>query len=173
MVEKYRKRKGFRAELARNLRKLKKRGRSEDKGLFKGSSDLFYEQIESVDYYGEYGVGRSTLWVDKETQAHITGVDTSGEWIAHVSSQMSRPGHALRHIDVGPLGKWGKPRSFTHHANFEAYVEALWQGETKPQLVLVDGRFRVASFLTDDAARQSRNTRHLRRLSPSPLLPCH
>ncbi|WP_224813608.1 hypothetical protein [Hasllibacter sp. MH4015] len=116
--------------------------------LFDGDDRLFLAAIDAAKVYGEYGMGASTLWVDAYTDAAIIGVDTSADWVAQTSAAVTRPGHILRHIDVGPVAKWGKPRSYRKRRNFIHYVEGPWNAPVKPDVVLVDGRFRVASFLT-------------------------
>jgi hypothetical protein len=49
-------------------------------------------------------------------------------------------------IDLGELGDWGYPS--TYHHRFRNYVHSpLQHSPVKPDLVLIDGRFRVACFL--------------------------
>lgn len=116
--------------------------------LFDGDDALFLDAVSDAETYGEYGLGASTLWVDANTHAHIIGVDTAVDWVTQTKAQMTRPGHHLAHIDVGPVAKWGRPRSFRKRRNFIHYIEGLWTGDDLPDVVLVDGRFRVACFLT-------------------------
>lgn len=51
------------------------------------------------------------------------------------------------HVDLGELGSWGRPIDYSHRARFSSYIAAPWQFDAKPDVVLVDGRFRVACFL--------------------------
>ncbi|MBF9043505.1 hypothetical protein HKCCE4037_09210 [Rhodobacterales bacterium HKCCE4037] len=117
--------------------------------LFDGEDGLFKAAIEGCRTYGEYGLGASTLWVDANTDATIIGVETDPAWLDRTRAALTRPtAHDLRHIDVGPVAKWGKPRSYRKRRNFLSYVEGPWSGLAKPEVVLIDGRFRVACFLT-------------------------
>lgn len=118
-----------------------------DAPLFDGHDALFLAAIDGVKTYGEYGLGASTLWVDRHTEARIIGVDTAADWVTQTRSALTRDGHDLRHIDVGPVAKWGRPRTYRKRRNFIQYVEGIWAGPA-PEMVLVDGRFRVACFLT-------------------------
>jgi hypothetical protein len=54
----------------------------------------------------------------------------------------------LHHVDLGPVGEWGRPTSYARRERFGDYFEYIWQGERAPDVVLIDGRFRVACFLT-------------------------
>ncbi len=117
--------------------------------LFDGEDGLFKAAIEGCRTYGEYGLGTSTLWVDAQTDATIIGVETDPIWTTQTQAALTRPqAHDIRHIDVGPVAKWGKPRSYRKRRNFIHYVEGPWSSLAKPEVVLIDGRFRVACFLT-------------------------
>ena len=117
--------------------------------LFEGDDGLFTEAIAGAEVYAEYGCGQSTRWVLEHTAATVYAVDTSEDWVAHV--RQSDPTGERLHVhwvDVGPLGSWGTPTGFTKRENFAAYTDWAWDQGVSPDVVLVDGRFRVASFLT-------------------------
>ena len=116
--------------------------------LFAGDDALFVERAARARVYGEYGCGASTIWVATNSSALIQSVDTSAERIDHVrrsTVDAARPPR-LTHVDLGPLGKWGRPLDYAARQRIPSYLEAPWQGEP-PDLVLIDGRFRVACFL--------------------------
>ena len=55
----------------------------------------------------------------------------------------------LQWIDCGELEEWGRPKTYEKRENFQNYINAIWQYPSfKPDLILIDGRFRVACFLT-------------------------
>ena len=54
----------------------------------------------------------------------------------------------LQHVDLGAVGKWGKPVSYDHMENFDCFFNAIWEHSDLPDVVLIDGRFRVACWLT-------------------------
>lgn len=116
--------------------------------LFDGHDALFHTALAGIRVYGEYGLGASTLWVDRNTDARIVAMETDPVWVDQTSAALTRDGHDIRHIDVGPVAKWGKPRTYRKRRNFIKYIEGPWGSATKPQMVLIDGRFRVACFLT-------------------------
>ena len=117
-------------------------------GLFCGYNENFISAVEGVQSYGEYGLGASTRWVDENTNASIKAVDTSSVWVQNVQKSLKRSGHELIYVDVGPVGEWGWPIGFNHLESFIAYVEGIWDENQNHDLVLIDGRFRIACFLT-------------------------
>ncbi|CAC9575702.1 hypothetical protein [uncultured Gammaproteobacteria bacterium] len=117
--------------------------------LFDGDDEVFKKSIQDIDYYGEYGMGKSTIWVVNNTQVKkIFAVDTSKAWVKKVRSDV-RHANVLtaKWIDLGCLAKWGTPIDYSNREYIIDYVKSIWEYEQKPQLVLVDGRFRVACFL--------------------------
>ena len=119
--------------------------------LFDGDDQLFKDIVKKARIYGEYGCGESTKWVLKNTSAQIFSVDSSKEWVQLVidqtkNSELKRV--SIDYIDVGPVKKWGYPKSYQKRSQFKHYVESIWGHDQKPDVVLVDGRFRVCSFLT-------------------------
>ena len=63
----------------------------------------------------------------------------------------ARGSRALLHCDFGQVGPWGFPAGVDRFRGFHQYACAPWDaaqtGGHTPDLVLVDGRFRVACFL--------------------------
>ena len=119
--------------------------------LFDGHGALFHTLLSRSRRYGEYGMGLSTLAAANTTERLIRSVDTSEQWKIHVASQLSDQQQAqttLIHVDLGPVRNWGYPTSYEGRARFANYFDAPWEEEFDPDLVLIDGRFRVACFLT-------------------------
>ena len=119
--------------------------------LFDGHDALFRTLLFQSRRYGEYGMGLSTLAAANTTERLIRSVDTSEQWKIHVASQLSDQQQAqttLIHVDLGPVRNWGFPTSYEGRARFPDYFDALWEEGFDPDLVLIDGRFRVACFLT-------------------------
>lgn len=119
--------------------------------LFDGGDGMFKELAKNATVYFEYGCGKSTWWVYRSTDAQIRSVDTSREWLGKVRALLgagSEERVELQWVDVGPLGEWGKPASLARRGQFRDYTDWPWTLGLAPDLVLVDGRFRIASFLT-------------------------
>ena len=116
--------------------------------LFDGDSAMFERLVRQCRVYGEYGVGASTNWVYANTDKPIIANETSPVWAEQVLAGKDRSRIDLELVDLGPLGKWGWPKSYARRAHFETYCSSIWRRGAKPDLVLVDGRFRVCCFLT-------------------------
>lgn len=117
--------------------------------LFDGHDDIFLDLIVQASAYAEYGCGASTIWTANETSLDIISVDTSADWLRHVQSSINRTdGVTSVHVDLGPLGDWGRPIGYQNRNKFIDYVEGPWRTDQSSDLVLVDGRFRMACFLT-------------------------
>ena len=119
-----------------------------EKDIFRGKSELFKRLVSNASAYGEYGCGASTIWVAHNTATIIYSIDTSMEWIKNVKNEVGdRPNQLLTHVDLGDLGEWGRPRSYKYRNNIINYLDGIWKNEFKPDVVLIDGRFRVACLL--------------------------
>ena len=117
-------------------------------GTFSGDGAMFERIVSKSRVYGEYGVGESTNWVYDNTDAKMIAVDSSPEWAATVCEGKDRDRLQLERVDLGVLGKWGRPRDYSKRENFPVYVESIWSRKERPDTVLVDGRLRVCCFLT-------------------------
>lgn len=139
------KRNGINIELPENIIK-----QLEATILFDGDDGLFKELISDAKLYFEYGCGKSTEFAYKYSSASIFSVDTSSNWVNKINS-LKRDGDDerlnLSWIDVGEVADWGNPLTFNMRHNFEKYAESFWQIGKNPDLVLIDGRFRVSCFL--------------------------
>ena len=118
------------------------------KDLFGGESEIFLDNIQNCKIYGEYGCGDSTLYVLENFNIRIYSVDTSIEWIELIKKKSTKNLN-IKHIDIGKVKflKWGLPETLDKRKEFINYCYWLWQQNPKPDLVLIDGRFRVCSFL--------------------------
>ncbi len=112
----------------------------------RSEQELFQRETSSACVYGEYGCGHSTIFVANNTDAEIVSVDTDAGWVEAVRTSCEREGMKLIHVDLGPVGCWGRPRGYRAEERFPEYTDALW--DDSPDLVLIDGRFRVACFFT-------------------------
>ena len=95
--------------------------------------------------------------------ANIYATDTSSTWLDMVRGQVPKEASSrlnLTHVDLGGLKKWGRPSTYAHRDYFPDYGNLMWrQGVADPDLVLVDGRFRVFCFLT--SLRNARPGTHI------------
>ena len=116
--------------------------------LFDGDDQVFKSVVKNVQVYAEYGVGKSSIWVLQNTTARILAVDTSEHWINHVRTEAKATDRFdVAWVDLGAIGWAGRPNNFERRSQFKDYIQSVWSRGAEPDLVLVDGRFRVACFL--------------------------
>lgn len=119
--------------------------------LFDGeeNSVLFKKYLKKCRVYGEYGCGLSTQYVLDNTNCSIISVDSSDFWVNLVKSRSNNSKRLkIHYVDIGIVGEWGRPIDYKNRDNFKNYTDQLWEQTEKPDVVLIDGRFRVACFLT-------------------------
>jgi len=115
--------------------------------LFDGNEELFKKNITSDIIYGEYGCGKSTEYILDNYDIPIYSVDTSKFWVNKISKKKNNNLN-IKHINVGDVENWGVPKNYEYRENFKDYMNWIWQQKQKPNVVLIDGRFRVCCFLT-------------------------
>ena len=99
--------------------------------------------------YAEYGAGASTLVASSRKNIKtIFSVETDASWAEFIQKEADKRKTEMILIDLGPVGKWGRPVSYSHADKFERYFQAPFKQKISPDLVYIDGRFRVACFLT-------------------------
>jgi hypothetical protein len=115
---------------------------------------FFKSQISKSKCFVEYGCGGSTHYAAMVAKVpNIISVDTSKVWVNKVKRSLSgcESNLDLFYCDVGEIGNWGTPVNGDRYQHFWRYTVHPWNTARKrslePDLVLVDGRFRVASFL--------------------------
>ena len=102
----------------------------------------------------EYGSGGSTLVAAGLPDKTVFSVESDADWLAMMKDWfVQNPPKAdvrLHHADIGPTGEWGHPADDSHFRQWSRYPVSVWDRPDfrHPDVVLVDGRFRVACLLT-------------------------
>lgn len=114
---------------------------------------LFGEILSRGTNYFEFGLGGSTLFASQHGNLkHIAAVDSSREWIAKVESagpiaaDIARGRIRIEHVDLGNVNTYGYPLT-PDAAEEREYSKAILGAAPVPDVVLVDGRYRVACAL--------------------------
>lgn len=118
---------------------------------------MFSDYLHRSSRVSEFGAGRSTAFAIRAGVNRLVSVESDAGWLSRVredsavqSALIDNRLH-LVHADIGPVGKWGFPNDRTEISKWHSYPEAPWpvweQLGEHPDLVLVDGRFRVACCL--------------------------
>ena len=112
----------------------------------------------------EYGTGGSTLLALGAGVSRLISVETDLGWIGMLRevpaiAEAERQGRlTFVHVDIGRVGKWGKPVDSSGAARYAAFAAAPWSHCGVPDVVFVDGRFRVACAL-EAVLRSDGNTK--------------
>ncbi|WP_454690544.1 hypothetical protein [Achromobacter aloeverae] len=118
---------------------------------------LLRQHLAAASHYLEYGSGGSTLFAAKAGIKSIISVESDAGFLQAVQKAFEErisdkmPFLPL-HADIGPTGAWGSPTTNARMAQWPRYCAMPWEeirdaNLPKPGLILVDGRFRRASFL--------------------------
>lgn len=100
----------------------------------------------------EYGMGGSTV-LAAEAGKTVFSVESDPRWLGMMARYFSDNPPAgmvhLHHGDIGPVENWGYPLDDSHHDLWQGYPVTVWDHEDfiHPDLILIDGRFRVGCFL--------------------------
>ncbi|QIB64316.1 O-linked N-acetylglucosamine transferase, SPINDLY family protein [Kineobactrum salinum] len=106
---------------------------------------LFRRYLEQAQEYFEYGSGGSTVWAVEQGLV-VRGVESDQQWVTALQARLGERCQVTA-VDIGPTREWGFPTSLDHQDQFPAYSLAIEQHARAFDLILVDGRFRVASTL--------------------------
>jgi len=122
------------------------------------STEYFRERVRDARTYLEYGSGGSTILANRTVNTLVT-VESDARFLSDVARKLAhaerRAMTRLIHVNIGLTHDWGMP-VFTKPTRrrvrrWEDYPTAPWRYlrsiAQQPDLILVDGRFRVACVL--------------------------
>ncbi|RPE71432.1 hypothetical protein EDD53_0550 [Pacificibacter maritimus] len=101
----------------------------------------------------EYGSGGSTAMAAQMTGKTVFSVENAAPWHASMQAWFDEnPPVSTVHLHLEKVGKtkdWGWPVNETRWRRYPLYPLSVWQRNDfqHPDLVLIDGRFRVGCFL--------------------------
>jgi hypothetical protein len=119
-----------------------------------GERELFASFLNCAEQYLEFGTGGSTVLAASLVARSVISVDSSSSKQSSVAHSCvvagTRITPLLLHADIGPISEWGHPLDVTFRGRWPDYVSEVWRGSSarRADLCLIDGRFRVASFLS-------------------------
>jgi len=123
--------------------------------LFEGECDLLRQEMAKASSYLEFGIGGSTLLAAEVGIHRIVSVDSDQAWVRKIDEKiaLNRPQFDIEliHCDIGQTRDWGFPVDREHITNWPQYFIQPWQRflsrHETPDLIYIDGRFRVACAL--------------------------
>lgn len=116
--------------------------------LFKGRRTAFRHFAEHSAKYIEFGIGSSTIYASAQDHLSLFAVETDLIFVERVRKRCAdRSNVQISHVDCGPVKAWGRPASYASFDNFSLYINRPTEAMPDADLVLIDGRWRVACFL--------------------------
>jgi hypothetical protein len=124
----------------------------------KSEEELNYleKRLTESRKYLEFGSGASTLMALRNSSLSIVSFDTNQEYMEYLVSEIElldlpQENLTLSLVDIGPTGEWGRPLDESLIEKFSLYSRTPFQFIKSiffvPDLILIDGRFRVAVFV--------------------------
>ena len=116
----------------------------------------FARKMADAKVFLEYGSGGSTLFAAYQGAEIIYSVESDKSFLEAVTTRVAdledfHPEFHPLYVDIGPTGDWGSPTDKAMAVRWPNYCIRPWEQIVKdgnyPDVVLIDGRFRVASFL--------------------------
>lgn len=105
---------------------------------------LLREYYSKAKIYFEWGSGGSTVIADSyKNIERIYSVESDQEWIDNVRLHLCYDKTTFYYTDIN-AGEWGAPKDSSKIANWPNYSSCIAQATDAVDLILVDGRFRVA-----------------------------
>jgi hypothetical protein len=112
-------------------------------------------RLRETQCFLEYGAGGSTRLAASLGVPRIISVESDRAFALAVKRAVAHSGSAsilnLVHADIGPTKEWGYPADFRTLRRWPNYALGAWdylrQKDMSPDLVLIDGRFRLGCFL--------------------------
>lgn len=107
---------------------------------------MFKAYVAKATNYFEFGSGGSTVYVSKQKNIKsITSVESCREWHDNVKKLITHPNIKYIFINMNTLpDTWGYPGEYSTRDSWVSYSSAL---NNSVDLILIDGRFRVACAL--------------------------
>lgn len=109
---------------------------------------------ESAEVILEYGSGGSTVMAAEMPGKLVWSVENDWKWANQMQDWFkANPPKAaavrIHHTGIGPVSEWGLPVSHARWRRYAKYPLEVWSDPdfSDPDVVLVDGRFRVGCVL--------------------------
>lgn len=115
---------------------------------------LFIENALLSNFILEYGAGTSTRFLVKNSKKCMS-VESDANFLLDLLQEISISGYDLTttpiYVNIGKTKEWGHPVDESLKSSWHKYALQPWAILTKndihPDLILIDGRFRVACML--------------------------
>lgn len=123
--------------------------------MTKGEKNLLHSYMDSSTHYLEFGAGESTVYAAKSPMIKtIDSVESSPKYVdenlrpnENIVMALAANRLCFHIIDIGETIAWGRPKDRAKRHLWPSYSASVFSKNEQFDLVLVDGRFRVACTL--------------------------
>jgi hypothetical protein len=122
--------------------------------------NLFFSQLVNDSFFTlEYGSGSSTSYLIKNSKKCMS-VESDSDFLLNLLQEIATSGFVITstpvYVNIGKTKEWGHPVDDSCKASWHEYSLKPWRilasNDISPDLVLIDGRFRVACMLATMAS---------------------
>lgn len=115
------------------------------------SANLLKSLLADADHFLEYGSGGSTRLATTMDLKSLTSVESDSAFLQSVDYHVRRDAPNLdwrpMFVDIGATAFLGYPKTLKARTRWARYPLTPWTQSANPDLILIDGRFRVACAL--------------------------
>lgn len=116
---------------------------------------LLREHYAAAGVILEYGSGGSTVVAAEMPGKHVVSVESDKLWAKNMERYFLQNPPAdgtdveIAYVNIGPTAAWGKPANDEEWRKYPRYPLGVWSRDDfrHPDVVLVDGRFRIGCAL--------------------------
>ena len=127
--------------------------------------DFLCEKYNKAKSILEYGSGGSTVYAARHTKGTVKSVESVAKWIQNIEGFLHSVDAKRKNVElvdefIGRTGKWGYPLTPKKWIRFPNYPMNVWEKDKKysPDLVLIDGRFRLGCLAATMLNCKKKNT---------------
>ena len=114
------------------------------------------DSLKDSRFYSEFGSGFSTLLASQIKGLTLMTFETDPNYLDFIQKKSQQINVVSRnkfiHLNIGPTKEWGWPISNSQESLYPNYMaasrRAMKANSFVPDLILIDGRFRVSTFLS-------------------------
>ena len=110
------------------------------------ANKFFKKKLKNSNFFFEYGSGSSTIYADKNNKKYVS-IETDKNFYKFLLTKLKKK-KSLRYFSLGIVGEFSYPILCSEQQikNYIFSIDKYFINKT-PDLILVDGRFRIACCL--------------------------
>ena len=110
------------------------------------ANNFFKKKLKNSNFFFEYGSGSSTIYADKKNKKYVS-IETDKNFYKFLLTKLKNK-KSLRYFSLGIVGEFSYPILCSEQQikNYIFSIDKYFINKT-PDLILVDGRFRIACCL--------------------------